>query len=105
MSFADRYGPWAVIAGASEGTGRAFARKLAASGVSSILLARRAGPLESLAAEIRVETGVECLGQTVDLAAPHALERIQGAVGEREVLRELTDRQGIVELIYRHCRA
>jgi hypothetical protein len=30
MNFAERYGPWAVVAGASEGTGRSFARKIAA---------------------------------------------------------------------------
>jgi len=37
MSFADRYGPWTLILGASEGTGRALARKIAANGVPSIL--------------------------------------------------------------------
>ena len=44
MTFAERYGPWAVIAGASEGTGRAFARKIAAEGVRCILIARREAP-------------------------------------------------------------
>ncbi|NND68158.1 MAG: short-chain dehydrogenase, partial [Halioglobus sp.] len=29
-SFAQRYGPWAVILGASDGTGAAFARRIAA---------------------------------------------------------------------------
>jgi hypothetical protein len=33
MSFAERYGPWALVAGASDGTGREFARQLAARGV------------------------------------------------------------------------
>jgi len=42
MSFVERYGPWAVVAGASEGTGRAFARKIASNGVPCILVARRA---------------------------------------------------------------
>lgn len=41
MSFFERYGPWAVIAGASEGTGRAFARQVAAQGLSGILIARQ----------------------------------------------------------------
>ena len=48
-SLADRYGPWAVIAGASEGTGRAFAQQLAAAGIHCILIARREQPLRALA--------------------------------------------------------
>jgi short-subunit dehydrogenase len=85
MSFTDRYGPWAVIAGASEGTGRAFARRIAANGVPSVLLARRAEPLTALADEIRSESGVACIIATVDLAADDALERIVAAVGSRTV--------------------
>src|SRR5262245_29493906 len=85
MSFADRYGPWALVTGASEGTGREFARQIAASGVPAILVARRAEPLAGLAKEIRAESGVECVTATVDLAAPDALERLVAAVGPREV--------------------
>jgi short-subunit dehydrogenase len=85
MSFADRYGPWALILGASEGTGRAFARKIAANGVPCILFARRDKPLAALALEIRAETGVECITASVDLAAPNAFDRILADIGQREV--------------------
>jgi len=85
MNFADRYGPWAVVAGASEGTGRAFARRIAASGVPCVLLARRAEPLTALADEIRSESGVACVVATVDLAADDGVERIVAAVGSRTV--------------------
>src|SRR5262245_64607328 len=85
MSFADRYGPWALVAGASEGTGREFARRIAASGVPSILVARRAKPLAALADEIRAESGVECVTATIDLSASDALARIVAAVGGREI--------------------
>lgn len=84
-TLAERYGPWAVIAGASEGTGRAFARKLAANGVASILIARREAPLAALAEEIRAEFNVECVTAAIDLAAADAFERIVAAVGQREV--------------------
>ena len=50
LSFAERYGPWAVIAGASEGNGRAFVRNIAAKGVNCILIARREEPLAATAA-------------------------------------------------------
>jgi short-subunit dehydrogenase len=85
MSFAERYGPWAVVAGASEGVGRAFARQLAAKGVPSVLIARREGPLKALAEEIRAETGVECVVAPIDLSEPDAAERVAAAAGPREV--------------------
>ena len=47
--FATRYGPWAVIAGASEGLGAAFAASLAARGLHHLLLARRAELLAAVA--------------------------------------------------------
>jgi short-subunit dehydrogenase len=85
MSLARRYGPWAIVAGASEGTGQAFARKLAAEGVHCILIARRAEPLEALAEELRSAFGVESVTATIDLARDDAFDRIVEAVGEREV--------------------
>jgi uncharacterized protein len=85
MNFAEQYGPWAVIAGASEGTGRAFARQIAAGGVRCILVARREAPLTTLAAQISTESGMECTTVAVDLAAPDALARLVAGVGSREV--------------------
>ena len=85
MDFKDRYGPWALITGASEGTGREFARQIAAKGVPCVLVARREGPLKDLAAEIKAESGVECVTATVDLAAPDAGERLIAAAGGREI--------------------
>lgn len=84
-SFAERYGPWAVIAGASEGTGREFARQIAAHGVNLVMVARRAGPLAELAQTITAESGVECLTLPTDLAQHDAAGRIVAAVGDRQV--------------------
>lgn len=81
----DRYGPWAVVAGASEGTGRAFCERLAAAGINCALLARRAEPLETLAAELEAAHGVECLALPVDLSVTGAAGEIVDALGEREV--------------------
>jgi len=84
-SLAERYGPWAIVAGASEGTGRAFARQLAAAGVKCILIARREEPLQTLAEQIRIENGVECVVAAIDLSRHDALDNIKAAVGSREV--------------------
>jgi short-subunit dehydrogenase len=85
LSFAERYGPWAVIAGASEGTGSAFARRVAAEGVHCILIARRLGPLASLAEELRGRYGVECVSAAIDLAADDGTRRMAEVAADREV--------------------
>jgi short-subunit dehydrogenase len=55
VDFRKRYGPWAIIAGGSEGIGAGFARELAARGLDLVLTARKPEPLERLAATIRAE--------------------------------------------------
>ncbi len=72
MDLRQRYGPWAVIAGASEGTGRAFARLLAGDGIPSVLIARRQAPLDALVAEIADEFDIACVAAAIDLAAADA---------------------------------
>jgi uncharacterized protein len=85
MSFVEQYGPWAIVAGASEGTGRAFARKIASNGVPCILIARRPGPLAALAEEIRAESGLVCPTAAIDLTSPDAADQIIAAAADREV--------------------
>jgi short-subunit dehydrogenase len=83
--FAQRYGPWAVVAGGSEGLGRAFADGIAARGVAVAIVARRAEPLHAAAAELRAEHGVDALAIVADLGAPDVHTVISEAVGDREV--------------------
>ena len=53
MTDVGRYGPWAVIAGGSEGVGRAFATQLAEAGLNLVLIARKPVALEETAALCR----------------------------------------------------
>lgn len=85
LQFKRRYGPWALIAGASQGTGAAFARQLAGKGLNLILVARRDGPLEALAQELRADCGVECITAAIDLAHEDATHRLLAAAGGHEV--------------------
>lgn len=81
----EKYGPWALIAGASEGTGASFARQLAAQGLNLILVARREGPLDALAEEIAATHGVRCITATIDLASRDAAERMAQVAEGQEV--------------------
>ncbi len=85
MLDAAKYGPWAVISGASEGTGRALAGQIAAAGINCVLVARRAEPLEALADELRAAHGVDCVTASVDLYTHDACAQIKAAVGDREI--------------------
>src|SRR5690606_71491 len=69
--FTPRYGRWAVVAGASQGLGAAFARALARRGVDLVLIARGREHLELLAQQLRDEHGVEARTVAMDLAQPH----------------------------------
>jgi uncharacterized protein len=76
ISFKEKYGPTALIAGASEGMGAAYARALAARGLNLILIARRPGPLEATAAQIRKQSGANVQTISCDLSAPDATQQI-----------------------------
>ncbi len=79
VSFADRYRPWALIAGASEGVGQAYAHAMADRGLNVVLLARRQQALDEAAAVIQAKTGVETRAVAIDLSQPDAMTKIAAA--------------------------
>lgn len=79
-----KYGPWALIVGGSEGVGAAFARMLAADGFKLVLIARKPGPLEELAAELRGQ-GAEVRVLSADLSTSDVLDRVREVTDDIEV--------------------
>jgi short-subunit dehydrogenase len=70
--FAERFGPWALVTGASDGIGRDFARQLAARGLNLVVVARRLALLDQLAAELTSAHGVRVRALPLDLSEPGA---------------------------------
>jgi short-subunit dehydrogenase len=83
--FSHQYGPYALIAGASEGIGAAFARQIAARGVNLVLVARNQGKLDELAATIRSDVGVEVRTAAIDLTDPDVGQQVASATAGCEV--------------------
>jgi short-subunit dehydrogenase len=83
--FAKRYGPWALIAGASEGIGAALARELAQRGIGVVLVARREEPLRALERELGAETRspVRCIA--LDLSRDDAGARLAESLADVDV--------------------
>jgi uncharacterized protein len=79
--FAERYGPWALVAGASEGIGAAFAAELSRRGLDLVLVARRAGPLAALADRLPTRA----VPVAADLATDEGLARVREAAAGRDV--------------------
>jgi uncharacterized protein len=116
--FEKKYGPWALITGASSGIGAEFARQLGTQGLNLLIVARRLDRMEQLAEELKNDCGVEVRPVKCDLGSadfmsvlrPH-LEELDigllvnnagftntGAVIDNDLECEL-------ELLYVNCRA
>lgn len=85
VEFANRFGPWALITGASSGIGREFARQLAGRGMNVILVARRSERLNELAVELGTRHGVDTRTIPVDLCYDDFLDVIRAGVDGREI--------------------
>lgn len=80
-----KYGPWAVVTGGSEGVGASVARRLAKEGINVVLIARKPEALEETARGIRQDFGVEVRTGSIDLADYNAIEAARKLTDDIEV--------------------
>jgi short-subunit dehydrogenase len=83
--FADKYGPWAVIAGASEGIGASLADQLGSLGINLVLIARNQALVHDVATGVRERHGVEVRPLVLDLTVPDVSARVAEATDDLEV--------------------
>ena len=81
----NKFGPWAIITGASSGIGKEFARQLAADGLSLVLVARRLTLLEAIGKQLVKDFGIEYLAIEADLATKDAIRVITKATEKLDI--------------------
>lgn len=80
-----RYGPWALITGASSGIGCAIAFELAAVGLDVVLTSRRPERLNEVADEIVRSWGVQTRVIVADLGTSEGLHHVADACAELDI--------------------
>ncbi len=83
--FKARYGPWAVITGASSGIGLAAAEQLAAAGLNLVLVARRESELRTVASRLASAHPIETRAVIADLARSDDVAAVIAATDTLEV--------------------
>lgn len=77
--FKEKYGPWALVTGASSGLGTEFVEQLAERSINLVVVARRESRLRDLAARLEQQYGIEVRIITGDLSddpcVPDILEK------------------------------
>ncbi|MFN8708698.1 MAG: SDR family NAD(P)-dependent oxidoreductase [Planctomyces sp.] len=84
-SFCDRYGPWAVVTGASSGIGRAIVAVLAEKSLNLVLVARNRVALERVAEDVESRFSVKTLIVDVDLSHSDGTQAILSATEQLDV--------------------
>jgi short-subunit dehydrogenase len=84
-SFVAKYGPWALITGASRGFGAEFARQLAARGFNLVLAARSEDQLKALAQVLEREYNITVKIITIDLSREDLIDQITKVTDSLEI--------------------
>src|SRR6266478_8771738 len=80
-----RFGPWALVTGASSGIGKEFARQIAASGINVALVARRESLLKEVGVEVSNRYGVEHRVVVLDVSREDFIGRLTSATNDLDI--------------------
>lgn len=80
-----KFGPWAVVTGASSGIGKEFARQLVEQGFNVVLFARREALLRELASNLTAKHSVQVKYAPLDLTQGDFLDTMKQQVARLDV--------------------
>ena len=80
-----RFGPWALVTGASSGIGKQFAQQIAASGINIVLVARREDLLKKVGVEVSKRHGVEHRIVVLDVSREDFIGRLASTTNDLDI--------------------
>ena len=80
-----RFGPWALVTGASSGIGKEFAQQIAASGINIVLVARREDLLKEVGVEFSKRYGVEHRVVVLDVSREDFIRQLASATDDLDI--------------------
>ena len=80
-----RFGPWALVTGASSGKGKEVARQIAASGINVVLVARRESLLDEVAQGLAKDFKVQYRNVVADLSQEGFLDKLAEATNDLDI--------------------
>jgi uncharacterized protein len=80
-----KFGPWAIVTGASSGIGEEFARQLAASGINLVLVARRLPLLEEIGTGLTKAWDIQCESISLDLSPEDFIDHIHDETRDLDI--------------------
>src|ERR1700680_2994384 len=80
-----RFGPWALVTGASSGIGKEFAQQIAASGINIVLVARREDLLKEVGVEFSKRYGVEHRVVVLDVSREDFIGQLASAADDLDI--------------------
>jgi short-subunit dehydrogenase len=78
--FKEKYGPYALVAGGSDGLGLAFAEAIARRGLNLVLIARREDRLKAAANRLKETYGIDVIPMAADMADYENVKELTGAL-------------------------
>ena len=80
-----RFGPWALVTGASSGIGKEFAQQIAASGINIVLVARREDLLNEVGVQFSKRYGVAHRVVVLDVSREDFIGRLASATNDLDI--------------------
>lgn len=83
-TFKNKYGSWAIIAGAAEGLGEAYSLELARKNINLIMVDNQSNVLSNLSNKIEKEFGIKTIQIHQDLQKPEAVKTIMEVIIKKD---------------------